>query len=136
MILLVALFLRLAGIWRAEPIDYHPDEWVIAKPVYALANEGQFGLKTHYKWPGCTVIYALGFTLYAFKWLLGPYDYETILILQRVISALAGTGVAALAFFLMRKLFNDRTALLAAALLSVSKLPVLQGHYGSITSIV
>ena len=48
-ILLLALVLRLAGIWRAEPINYHPDEWVIAQPVMSLANNGQVGLKTHYK---------------------------------------------------------------------------------------
>ncbi|MBA7482813.1 hypothetical protein ES707_18312 [subsurface metagenome] len=135
-ILALALLLRLVGIWRAEPIDYHPDEWVIAQPVLAIANEGQFGLKTHYKWPACSVIYTLGLSLYALKGLFGPYNYETILIIQRVISALAGTGAVAAAFILMRKLFNPMAGLFAAALISVSKQPVLQGHHGTITSIV
>jgi len=136
LILASALFLRLAGTWRAEPIDYHADEWVIAQPVYSMVNEGQVGLKTHYKWPGCGVIYTLALVLYPLKAVFGPYSYNSILIIQRVVSALAGTGALFIAFLLMRKMFSVQASLIAAALLAVAKLPVLQGHYGTITSIV
>jgi hypothetical protein len=131
-----ALFLRLAGIWRIEPIDYHPDEWVIAKPVVAIANNGEVGLKTHYKWPACSVIYLLGYGLYVLKGLFGPYSYETILIIQRVTSAIAGTLAVLVAFRLMRRLFSLRTAFISAILISMAMLPVQQGHYGTITSLV
>ena len=135
-ILSLGLFLRLAGIWRTEPIDYHPDEWVVARPVMSLANEGQVGLKNHYKWPACSVIYILGYSLYGLKGWFGPYSYNSILIIQRVISGLAGTAAVFLSFLLMRKIFSEQTAIFSAALLSVAKAPVLQGHYGTITSIV
>jgi hypothetical protein len=136
LILSIALFIRLAGIWRSEPIDYHPDEWVIAKPVTSIANSGQVGLKTHYKWPACSLIYSLGYGLYAIKPWFGPYSYNSILIILRIVSALASTAAVLIAFLLIKKLVSLRAALLAAALLAVAKLPVSQGHYGTVTSIV
>jgi len=135
-ILLLALFLRLAGTWRTEFIDYHPDEWVIARPAMSLANNGRVWLKEHYKWPACSVIYPLGYSLYALKGLFGPYSYDGILIIQRVISAIASTAAVFIAFLLTKKMFSTKTALFAVTLLAVAALPVTQGHYGTVTSIV
>ena len=135
-LLALALLLRLSGIWREAPIDYHPDEWVLAKPVFVLANNAEAGMKTHYKWPGCGVIYLVGYLLYAMKAFFGPYSYATILIILRVLSAVASTGAVLLCFILMRKLFSNTAALFSTALLAVAKLPVAEGHHGSVTSIV
>ena len=135
-IVLFALFLRLTGIWRSEPINYHPDDWVIARPVLQLANEGSVGEMTHYKWSACGVIYPLGYTLHALKFVAGPYNYNTILVIQRVMSAVASALAVLAGFLLMRKITSLRAAFFAAALLAVAKLPVLQGHYGTVTSTV
>ncbi|MHC4789900.1 MAG: glycosyltransferase family 39 protein [Planctomycetota bacterium] len=134
-ILALALFLRLAGIWRAEPIDYDPDEWVIARPVMSIANNAQVGLKTHYKWSGCGLIYSIGYTLFLLHRWFGPYSYNSILILLRVISAIVGTTVVFMVFLLIRKLASAKPALLAAALVAIAKLPVRLDHEGSIRSI-
>jgi hypothetical protein len=109
---------------------------VINRPVLSLANTGEVGLKTHYKWSACSVIYALGYGLYASKKWLGPYSYDNILIVQRVVSATASTAAVFMIFLLIRKLFSVRAGLFAAALAAVAMLPVEQGHYGTITSIV
>ena len=136
-ILTGALFLRLAGIWRTEPINYHPDDWVIARPALQLANDGPAIIeKTHYKWPACAVLYPLGLSLYGMKGWWGPYTYEQLLIIQRVISAVAGTLAVLVAYLLMKKMFSVRAGLLAAAFLAVAQLPVQQGHYGTVTETV
>jgi 4-amino-4-deoxy-L-arabinose transferase-like glycosyltransferase len=49
---------------------------------------------------------------------------------------LAGTAAVLVTFFLMRKLFSVRAALLAALLLAVVKLHVMMGHYGTANSVV
>jgi len=135
LILLLALFLRLAGIWRAEPINHHPDEWNLANPVMALANDAQAGLIYRYNWPGCGAIRLVGYSLYALKPVFGPYSYNEILIILRVLSALASAATVLVSYVLVRKLFNNRAALLAALLISVAKSPVILGHYGTVDSI-
>jgi len=136
LILLLALFLRLAGIWRAEPINYHPDEWVIANPVFAMANEGQFGLKTHYKWPACGLIHPVGYGLWALKPVFGPYSYNEILIILRLLSTLASVATVLVSFILVRKLFSRRAAMLSALLLAIAALPVILSHYGTTNGFV
>lgn len=136
-ILLLALVLRLSGIWRAAPVNYHPDDWVIARPVLKIANDGPaIAEKTHYKWSACSVIYSLGLTLYALKPLFGPYTYEQLLIIQRVLSAIASTAAVYVVFLLMRRIFSVRAGLLAALLSAVTFLPVEQGHFGTVTATV
>ena len=137
LVLALALLLRLAGIWRTEPIDYHPDDWVIARPALAIANDGPKLVENiHYKWPARALIYPLGLTLYALKSWCGPYSYPTILIIQRVLSAIAGTAAVLVAFLLMRKMISARAGLLAAALLALAHLPVQQSHFGTVTATV
>ena len=136
LILLLALFLRLAGIWRTEPIDYHPDEWAVAKPIWYIANNAQSGIKTHYHWPGCGVIYPFGYSLYLLRSFFGPYSYNCILMILRITSALASTATVLVTFLLMRKLASVRAALLTAGLVAVAKLLVLLAHYGTLNSIL
>ena len=136
-ILALALLLRLAGVARPEPINYHPDDWVIARPTLAIANDGPKLVEDiHYKWPARALIYPLGLTLYALKSWCGPYTYPTILIIQRILSAIAGTAAVLVAFLLMRKMISTRAALIAATLLAVAHLPVQQSHFGTVTATV
>ena len=135
-IILFALFLRLTGIWRTEPINYHADDWVLARPILDLANDGTWGEKAHYKWSACGVIYPLGYGLHALKPIAGPYTYNAVLVIQRVMSAVASSLAVLAGFLLMRKLVSVRAAFIAAALLTVAKLPVLQGHHGTVTATV
>lgn len=135
MILLAALSLRLAGIWRAEPIDYHPDEWVIAEPVLKITNGTEFFFKTHYKWPACGAIYAVGYSLLALKPIFGEYSYNEILILLRAISAVTGTFLVLAVYLLVKKLFSARAALFSASLIAAAKLGVSLDHEGAVRSI-
>jgi hypothetical protein len=135
-ILLLSLLMRLAGIWRTEPINWHADEYAIAQSVVLLANEGSIGLKPLYNWPSCSVIHPLGHGLYALKGWLGPYSYENVLIAQRVVSIAASAAAVFVVFLLIKKLFSIRAGLFAATFMAVAMLPVEQGHYGTITSIV
>ncbi len=135
-ILLLALCFRLAGIWRSEPIDYYPDEDKIARPVFSLANHAQVGLKRDYNWPMCGVIYPFGYALYGLKGWFGPYSYHNILIIQRILSTLVGTGTIFVVFLLMKKLFSVKTALIAASFVAIGKLPVRLDHDGYLRSCV
>jgi hypothetical protein len=135
-ILLLALALRLAGIWRSEMIDYHPDEWVLAKPIFQIANLGRCDPKTHYKWPGLSTIYTVGYGLRIVKPVFGEYSYNSILIILRAIAALCGTLTVLLSFIFMRKLFDYRSAIITAAIIATSKMFVIQDHYGTITTLV
>ncbi len=134
-IFMCALFLRLAGIWRTEPIDYHADEWVLAQPITKLANNAEAGFIHHYKWSGCGFIRPVGYSLYALKGLFGPYSYNSILIFLRVLSALTATATVIIAFVLLKKLVSIRAALLASVLVAVANQPVLSSHYGTLDSI-
>ncbi|HUT29815.1 MAG TPA: hypothetical protein VMX13_08485 [Sedimentisphaerales bacterium] len=135
-ILLLSLLLRLAGIWRTEPMDWHSDEYALAKSVVVLGNNGSIGLKPLYNWPSCSVIHALGYGLYALKRWLGPYTYENVLMAQRLMSTAASTAAVFMVFLFIKKLFSLRAGLFAAMFVGVAMLPVEQGHYGTITSIV
>ena len=135
-IIIAGVFLRLAGIWRAEPIDYHCDDWVIARPVLELANTGHLEQMPHYKWSGCGLVYPMGYTLYALNRFCGPYDYHTVLVVGRIVSAVLSTLAVVMCFVLMRKLSTPFIALMAAALIAFAKLPVLQGHYATVTATV
>jgi hypothetical protein len=117
-------------------MDWHSDEYAIARSVVVLANNGTIGLKPLYNWPSCSVIHALGYGLYALKKWLGPYSYDNVLMAQRIMSTVASTAAVFMVFLLVKKLFSVRTGLFAAMFVGVAMLPVEQGHYGTITSIV
>ena len=135
-VLAAGLLLRFAGIWRTQPIDYHCDDWVIAKPVLQIAETGSLEVMPHYKWSGCGLIYPLGYALYGLKGVFGPYDYDTVLVVGRVMSGIASTLAILVSFLLLRKLSGSVIALMGAGLIAVAKLPVLQGHYGTVTATV
>ena len=134
-ILVFSLFLRIVGIGRTESIDYHPDEWVLAQPIHQIANQGQVGLKTHYKWSGCGVIYPVGYSLYLLKPVFQEYSYETILRILRVLSAIASVGSIWIAFLFLGHYHSIRAAYIGAVLLGVSKFPAIAGHYATLDSL-
>ena len=134
-ILLLSFCIHIAGIQRKESVDYHPDEWVLAKPIYEIANEGQVGIKTHYKWSGCGFIYPVGYTLYFLKPIFKEYSYETILRILRCLSAVASVATILIVFLFLRCYHSIRAAYIGAVLLSISPLPVIVGHYATLDSI-
>ena len=134
-ILLLSFCIRFVGIGRKESVDNHPDEWVLAQPVYTIANQGQVGIKTHYKWSGCGVIYPVGYTLYWLKPVSGDYSYETILRILRGLSAVASVGAVFMVFLFLYHYHSIRAAYIGAVLLAVSPLPAIVGHYATLDSI-
>lgn len=134
-ILFTSFFIRVASLERPESLDYHPDEWVLARPIYQIANQGQVGIKTHYKWSGCGVIYPVGYSLYFLKPIFGEYSYETILRTLRTLSATASVGAILLVFLFLRRYHSVRAAYIGAILLGISKSPVIVGHYGTLDSV-
>ena len=134
-ILALSFFIRIVGIGRSQSVDYHPDEWVLANPTYQIANQGQVGLKTHYKWPGCGAIYPVGYTLYVLKPAFGEYSYTAILRIFRVLSAIASVGTILVVFCFLRHYHSIRAGFLGAILLGISNLPVITGHYATLDSI-
>ncbi|GAG63247.1 unnamed protein product, partial [marine sediment metagenome] len=70
----------------------------LANPVMALANDAQAGLIYRYNWSGCGVIRVVGYSLYALKPVFGPYSYNEILIILRVLSALAAAATVLVSY--------------------------------------
>ena len=134
-ILVVSFAIRIAGISRKESVDYHPDEWVLAQPIHQIANQGQVGLKSHYKWPGCGVIYPVGYSLYFLKPVFNEYSYETILRILRFLSAMCSVGAVLVVFLFLRHYHSTRAGYIAAILLGISKFPAITGHYATLDSI-
>lgn len=104
---------------------YHPDELKVLQPALDFAN---FYL-TDRPFPmyGTSLQYTLGFFLWPIEALLGgviPYWTLAWLGCRLVVVAL-GTATIALTFELGRRLHDERTALAAAALLTLSPLHVL-----------
>ena len=134
-ILILCFSIRVVGINRSRSVDYHPDEWVLARPIHQIANQGQVGLKIHYKWPGCGIIYPVGYTLHFLKPASGEYSYESILRILRVLSAMASVGAVLVVFLFLRHYHSTRAGFIGAGLLGVSKFPVIVGHYATLDSV-
>lgn len=131
----ISFAVRIAGIQRTKSVDYHPDEGVLAIPIQQIANTGQVGLKTHYKWPGCGVIYPVGYGMYFLKPMFGEYDYITVLKTLRVLSAIASLGAVAMVFEFLRKYHSVRAGFLGAIFLGVSTMPAIAAHYATLDSV-
>jgi 4-amino-4-deoxy-L-arabinose transferase-like glycosyltransferase len=62
-------------------------------------------------------------------WLLGLSDPQTIMVVCRTISALLGVAMIVISFLLTRKILGSRFACAVVAMLAVSPIVVIHGHY-------
>ncbi len=138
LILILALVLRLYNINWDQNHHFHPDERAIVMftiPLSFPTTLSEF-LSIQSSWNPHFFAYG-SFPLYFLKIagniaaLINPIftSYDVINLIGRVFSAFFDTGTIIILFFLGKKLFNTKVALLASFFYTVSVLPIQLSHF-------
>lgn len=152
LLLILALggFVRLWGNNFGLPHLYHPDEGYLVMPALRILHTGSFnpGWFDY----GSVFIYVL-FLAYAAYFLVGArlgvfqvvqdipyygnfravsaYDFPTLFIVSRSVSALFGVALILATYLLARRLFGKKTGLVAALLLALCPVLVYNAHFAT-----
>ena len=144
LLLAVAAALRVWGLGFGLPFgNARPDETYIMDVVRPLLQGQAPPPSYEYPWlyMGLTAIGWIGYFLVGAA--VGTFQsvadmlaswrthYEPFFLINRGISAVMGTLTVAIVFAIARRLWDARTALVAAALLAVAYLHVRDSHYGT-----
>ena len=134
LIVMIGALLRVVPVWFGFPyLPARPDE-TVATGIATRILAGD--LNPHFfHWPSLTLYLFAG----AF-WLAGaggadPSSAAEFILIARVVVACAGTATIVVLFRLARHVVDERTALVAAALLAVAMLHVRDSHF-AMTDIV
>jgi hypothetical protein len=137
----VALGVRLIGLRYGLPAVYNPDEVAIMSRALAFAkwdfNPHNFLYPSFYfyalfAWEGLTAVLAVvtrsvaSFGAFQREFFLDP---TRVFVAGRLLTALAGAGTAVATGILGARVWSPLTGLVAAALLAVAPLHVLNSHY-------
>ncbi|MCX6707669.1 MAG: glycosyltransferase family 39 protein, partial [Candidatus Woesearchaeota archaeon] len=131
-ILLLGAFVRFDGILREQPVQYHPDTWVIVGNAEKFANF-DFTYNRPYSWPAATLIHFYGIMFLFTKMFFPLTEYFAIRAVQ-IGNALIGTLSILMVFIVGRKMFNTRTALIASLLFSVMMDHMILSRYETANS--
>jgi len=141
LVLALSLALRLFGLRYGLPYVYNPDEVSIMSRALAFAkgdlNPHNFLYPTLYfyalfAWEGLTALLAVAtrsvgsFGAFQREFFVDP---TRVFVAGRLLTALLGTATVAATFALARRLCGVRAGLIAALLLAVAPLHVLNSHY-------
>lgn len=139
LLLVIAAALRLYGLDWDDGFHLHPDERFIAIVADRIRLPGS--LAAYFDTARSPLNpYNNGFEGFAYgtlplflaRWLgelTGFAGYERIVILGRVLSALADVGTVALVFALGRRLYGTGTGLIAAVIMTFSVLDIQLAHF-------
>lgn len=133
-LLLGALSLRLWGIGEGLPYVYNIDEagHFVPKAVQMFAPGHDLNPGYFVNPPALTYVLHVAMALWFGGGSAVLREFSThpdrVFMLSRIVVALLGTGAVWLLYLLAARLFDRRTALLAAAIETVAFLPVFYGH--------
>ncbi|HEX5309150.1 MAG TPA: glycosyltransferase family 39 protein [Solirubrobacteraceae bacterium] len=133
-LLLAALGLRLWGVGSGLPYVYNIDEagHFVPKAVQMFAPGHNLNPGYFVNPPGLTYVLHVAMAVWfgSGKSVLHEYSIhpDRVFVLSRIVVALLGTAAVWLLYLLAARLFDRRTALLAAAIETVAFLPVFYGH--------
>jgi len=128
-ILAMGAVLRLIGIRFGLPMAYHNDEWVLV-----LATRQFFGgdFNPHnFLYPSLLMYIMYAFERLYFLFASGRDDLSTLYTLCRVTVVLFGVGSLWVIYRLGERLHDYRTGLIAAFLLCLSPLHVINSHFAT-----
>jgi 4-amino-4-deoxy-L-arabinose transferase-like glycosyltransferase len=134
LLLLVALGLRLWGICEGLPYVYNIDEagHFVPKAVQMFAPGHDLNPGYFVNPPALTYVLHVAMAVWFGGGNAVLREFSThpdrVFMLSRMVVALLGTGAVWLLYLLAARLFDRRTALLAAAIETVAFLPVFYGH--------
>jgi YYY domain-containing protein len=128
-ILVLALACRLVDLDWDDGHAFHPDERALAAAVERLSFQ-PLQLNPEFFAYGSLPIYAIKLAATAAGRVIGrPLDYTELLLIGRLLSALAGALTVLLLYGLARRLYDRETGLLAAALLATCVLHLQHSHF-------
>ncbi len=140
LILGVGLFLRLEGIqWglpnSSHPYSYHPDESLILRHLSYMSPTS---LNPHSFVNPSLHFYTFGIVYQGMRWTMGiaslkgnvpPDDLARIFLGGRILTALMGVASIFFLYWVGRRWYGEKTALLGAFLLTILPLHVVHSHY-------
>ncbi len=128
-ILVLGFYLRFDGFARAEPLSYHPDDYLLTEKLVEFTGGQESGAGTKYLgWPGIT---ALNFYGLIYNVLGSDLTYEKALHTLQLTSIILGTLSILVLYFIVKKIYSQRAALFASALFSVMMLHVRVSHWST-----
>lgn len=144
-VLLAAAYFRFTGLYWGEFTYMHPDErflvWVGSdiSPVQSLReyfDTANSSLNPHNRGHGFYVYGTLPMFLarYLVEWIYGHSGFDEMTRVGRALSALADLGTVWLVYLVARRLFEPRTAVLAAAFSAAVVLQIQQAHFFTMDS--
>ncbi len=139
-VLALALFLRLEGIqWglpnSSHPYSYHPDESLILRHLSYMTPTS---LNPHSFVNPSLHFYIFGIVYQGMRWTMGipslkgtvpPDDLAHLYLSGRILTALMGVMSVFFLYWIGRRWFGEKTALLGAFLLAILPLHVVHSHY-------
>ena len=131
-ILAMGAVLRLIGIRFGLPMAYHNDEWVLVLATRQFFG-GDFNPHT-FLYPSLLMYIMYAFERLYFLFASGRDDLSTLYTLCRVTVVLFGVGSLWVIYRLGERLHDYRTGLIAAFLLSLSPLHVINSHFATTES--
>ena len=142
LILVLAAAVRLVGINHGLPYPYQVDEKFLVNHAISF---GTGDLNPHvFHWPGTSIMYLLFFEyglFFAIGWLLGIFpdttafaelfitDPSAFYLIGRITIVLIGTFTVYLVFDIGRKMYSERSGLIAAVFFAFSYLAVGIDHF-------
>lgn len=125
----LSLFLRVWGINFGLPdFNFHSDE---SRYLAAIQSVSDSSVKSHYEagLPFGSFFYLLFFFFSIYKKILIHLGGQDFLWWGRFLSAVISTASVFLTYFIGKRIFNKKTGLLSALMLSVFFVDALVGHY-------
>jgi YYY domain-containing protein len=138
-VLAMAAYFRFIGVNWDENQHLHPDERFLTMVETALAPAGSLSeyfdtanspLNPRNRGYGFFVYGDLPIVIvrYLAEW-AGQTGYDEVALVGRQVSALADLGVIVLLYFLVARIYNRKTALLAATFSSLAVMQIQQSHF-------
>ena len=128
-ILALGALLRLIGIRFGLPMAYHNDEWVLVLATRQFFS-GDFN-PHNFLYPSLLMYIMYAFERLYFLFASGRDNLSTLYTLCRVTVVLFGVGSLWVIYRLGKRLHDYRTGLIAAFLLCLSPLHVINSHFAT-----
>ena len=128
-ILLLGFVLRIIGIRFGLPQAYHNDEWVLVLATKQFFT-GDYN-PHNFLYPSLLMYIMYGFERIYYLFSNQSVDVSTLYILCRITVVLFGIGSIYLTYQLGKQLYGKATGMIAALLLCLSPLHVINSHFAT-----
>lgn len=129
LIMILGGVLRVIGIRFGLPMAYHNDEWILVLATKQFFS-GDFN-PHNFLYPSLLMYIMHFFERIYYLLMPGELDHSTLCVISRLTVVLFGVASIALLYKLGTRLHNRLTGLIAALLLAISPLHVINSHFAT-----